>query len=1161
MPKEQLVFQQLSIRRLPGMSHGVQTYADFSPHINLIIGPNGAGKTSTAKTMLDLIWKKGSDETVAHGMVTLGGREWELTVDSRRAASTSNGLADALPGIPSLEGQKRYFLAAHDLVAAVDDDLARLVVTASTGYDLATADRTLRYGLGGITTNTGLYREYNGARKAYDELLASQEALNRHRGKLGELLLEKQEAERAGLMLQWDAKLLELLRARESLAEAKGQIETMPGVIAQLSGEEFNELTALTRQITDFGKRIDDKNGIISAAEGRIISLNLPETGLREGLLAELEGKISQLAGLEREILGDERTVAEAVSLEEAALKKLGWEPGDEDWEGVSWGDLDELDKALQQYHQHLSRKGAIEALVKAFDESRPVDNPAGAENLLLGIRALTAWLKEIREKGRKEAPLWSIWLLSGLAVLTVSAVMMLGKIGVVGVLLIIGAAILVYVAASRPRNASAGPDRRKEFELLGLDTFSDWTEAAVSDRLTELAGQLNAARWQQTVTSQVKVYRNELTVEQNELNKLLLLYDGLRAKLALVPGIPVDDIRSYDGMYWFVHNGVAWCERHAERLGFQTVQTKRVEQSRNLLREVNDLFAEALAGPVNDSVAATALRQRLDTARDVWRDAKTVIANARKDIEETLGQLQTVKDTAAELYAKVQVDAGSDEQVREICSKVVGYRLAVAQLERMAAVAEAYQTEVRTSPLFSTMGSEVESIQRPQVEERMKDLEIQAEKYDSISTEIESIRADIRLAEGGSTLEAALKQVDDSVADLEIEYDNRLAAATGRLLTNALKKQSDERDRPPVFRSADAMLSRITLGRYRLRLRDGDQPTFGAWDTVESQWKELRQLSSGTRIQLLLCVRLAFLEAQEETVSLPIMADELMSSSDPLRTRATMETLTEICREGRQIFYFAPQEDIVARWSAFLADKSDLSMKVFALTRQQNEAYGADLMPPTPNIAGAHLLGEVPLVDDLDHAAYGARLTPGRFDPMIDSPERLHIWYLFDDPHIVHALLKKGLNHWSQVASYVGASGTIEGLDTATMEDARAKASVLERFLELYRQGRNYPIDRSVLVKSGAVSDQYLDPMVEILERNGGDPVRLMDALEAGGVFRLSTKRKELLKAYLIDEGYISTDNRIDDQDIWVLLLAFISQTCISDESARGFIARVLGA
>ena len=97
--------------------------------------------------------------------------------------------------------------------------------------------------------------------------------------------------------------------------------------------------------------------------------------------------------------------------------------------------------------------------------------------------------------------------------------------------------------------------------------------------------------------------------------------------------------------------------------------------------------------------------------------------------------------------------------------------------------------------------------------------------------------------------------------------------------------------------------------------------------------------------------------------------------------------------------------------------------------------------------------------------------------------------------------------------------------------------------------------------MKSGAVSDQYVDPMVEILERDGGDPVRLMEALETGGVSRLSTKRKELLKAYLVEEGYISTDSRIDDEDIWVHLLAFISQTCISDETARGFIARVLGA
>src|SRR5258708_7043434 len=136
MPKEPLEFTLLSVRRMPGLPRGLPIYRDFAPHLNIIIGPNASGKSSTARTLRDLIWRHTDGQITAHGVAVLARREWELSVDGRKATSRLNGEEVPLPGIPAWEGRNRYTLAMHELLAADDGDLARQVVNASTGYDL-----------------------------------------------------------------------------------------------------------------------------------------------------------------------------------------------------------------------------------------------------------------------------------------------------------------------------------------------------------------------------------------------------------------------------------------------------------------------------------------------------------------------------------------------------------------------------------------------------------------------------------------------------------------------------------------------------------------------------------------------------------------------------------------------------------------------------------------------------------------------------------------------------------------------------------------------------------------------------------------------------------------------------------------------------------------
>jgi hypothetical protein len=145
-------------------------------------------------------------------------------------------------------------------------------------------------------------------------------------------------------------------------------------------------------------------------------------------------------------------------------------------------------------------------------------------------------------------------------------------------------------------------------------------------------------------------------------------------------------------------------------------------------------------------------------------------------------------------------------------------------------------------------------------------------------------------------------------------------------------------------------------------------------------------------------------------------------------------------------------------------------------------------------------------------------------------------------------------------VESFGEAGGISELVEKEAMDMAREKAAILARFQDLYRQGRARRIDRLVVERSDAVSPAFIDAVTELLEEVGGDPVRLLQALDAGDVGRFPSKKKDLLREFLLEEGFISDDQQLDEREIWVRLLAFVSRTKVSDEAARAFVAKVLG-
>jgi len=289
----------------------------------------------------------------------------------------------------------------------------------------------------------------------------------------------------------------------------------------------------------------------------------------------------------------------------------------------------------------------------------------------------------------------------------------------------------------------------------------------------------------------------------------------------------------------------------------------------------------------------------------------------------------------------------------------------------------------------------------------------------------------------------------------------------------------------------------------------------------------------------------------------LPLLADELLANSDDIRARAIIEALAEISRDGRQVFYFTAQSDEVARWQHFLDGKDDLSLKIVRLagTGEQDMTAVRGQRPAKP----LNLIDEVPAPEGMSHEEYRSLLSVPHFNIMTDQPESLHLWYLTGDDELLCRCLRTGIRYWGQLQSYLDV-GRIEGLTGEVSGKMEQKVRLLQKFLDLYRQGRPKPVDMDILRASGAVSDSHFEAVAAQLGKAGNDPVKLLDALRKGEVPRFLKSKVDDLEQYLTDRGYIDDQIPLETESIIVHMNAHISNLDIGRSEAQKFINRVAG-
>ena len=415
------------------------------------------------------------------------------------------------------------------------------------------------------------------------------------------------------------------------------------------------------------------------------------------------------------------------------------------------------------------------------------------------------------------------------------------------------------------------------------------------------------------------------------------------------------------------------------------------------------------------------------------------------------------------------------------------------------------------------------------QILDEKERLKGKAGELGKLSKKIASDEAILFAAESQRTIDEAFQQLSKNKAELEAELLEEEKKLLGGRIVKWVREESARSSDPEVLRYSNKVLSDITHGRYQLYVRSlGEELTFVVKDTQDDLEKELGVLSAGERVQVLLAVRLGFLQSSEkDSTSLPLILDEVLATTDDKRAVEIIDTILELVASGRQVFYLTAQRDEVRKWQNRLGDEKwrdkKIDYKQIELAHIRNSSN--DLAADFPN----HIDAPPDLPDpNLTYMEYGKRLSKmGKLKSLKSTLNlgRVDLFYLIENTGQLHALRKKSIDCWGPFKTFVIDKKTADEYGISEEEIVRfdERAIVIERLLKSSKIGRPDSVDRAVLKNASlGINEDKFHELSELAQEVEGEGDRLIMKLKGKKIKNWQTKNTEKLEDFFETHGYI---------------------------------------
>jgi DNA repair exonuclease SbcCD ATPase subunit len=1124
---------------MPGVEPPGLEIEDFSSGLNVIHGPNAAGKTTLARAFNSLLWsdRYAPDRAILEGTFWLEDDEWYVEYNAGRYRFQREGKPVDPPPLPAGDQADRYNLALHDLLQdeTTNRTFAEFIVRElSGGYDLAGAVETLGFD----DSPSGRGKTTSHAETAVESLREAREAmgeLDRQESERRRLEQELERVEEAQKRYEYFVQLKEWHEAREDYREQQRTLEQFPEVMEAVNGNETDQLEQLQEEIDKLERQKERAESNRDDAEHRLEGLDYPYEEDASDTLRELRTRFETLKDVERDIDDIEQDLEETRSKRANEAGNLGDEMSRKELESLDRAEYEELSDFAREYESVLNQLETYDQL-KSLLTGKEDDDLADLDTYKRGCDVLENWLANPPKASDGRTEFFS-------TPLVVASVFIAGLSVVSGFyihfaffgLLVVPVILHLWSRGIGDGSFSSGREgdfrtaAREEFDRLELEIHPDeWTTKNVRSVLDDLYEQRAQCHLQDRFR-EVWARRKD---EYEELKENRETLEEERNEVVDTYGFAPDDSRT---LYELTNRLSRWQDADSQVKGLEEKLENRREKRNRILNSLNEEFEKWDLQNADDSAEVNGRLETIESRINDYREARRQHEQAKQKLEEAQGQLPELRNDKESLYRELELEPGDEAGLRDLCDRYEEYRSERKERDRRQAVMENEYDGLETMGPYKP---DHENWDRSEIDRMIEDTRSEAEEYDDIREKITEIKTKIKEAKKSYEVEPAIAEKQRAMDALYEQFEEDCESMIGDVLCKYVRSVNTDRTMPAVFKRAREWLVRITSGRYELDVQRGDTPDFRVREKRTGEGKSLNELSSGTRVQVLMAVRLAFVEQGEKRAKLPLYMDESLANADDEKARIIIESTRELIQSGRQVFYFTAQGDEVAKWQAYAEDPN-----VIDLTEHRDRSLEGTVDVPDPQeVQGT--AAAVPTADGLTHEEYGEKLDVPPLDPR-QPMGAVHLWYLVEDPDVLQELLEKNLRRWGPFENFLGISSD-EILDTdgnKTLERVTQLGDATDAFIEHWRQGRNRRIDRSVLEQTDAVSDSFIDDVAELTEACNGDPEELVERLREGDVSGFRTAKMDELERYLKDNDYIDERDRLNDDVIRAAMIAELDE------------------
>ena len=1179
--------RRLSIHALPGIEPGF-TFEPANVGINLVVGPNAVGKSSLARALAYLLGSHPSDPPALSLEAELESDDarWRVSRNGSQIVWRRNGEIASRPALPGADRFGLFRLSVEQLLDADDDndrELAeRLWRELHGNFDLSRPriEITPRFARHEASQLSWVAGERRRVEREYDEL-------QRREAELPDLERRIGEAVEAGARREHLEHALELADAIDTRKEREAVLQGFPPGMERLRGDEIEQLEERGNAARALHEELRTRQRDLEAAETDLDRTGLAQASPPPEDVQGAEERLRRLGeqSVERSTVHAAWTEAGAALHDTAAQFNDGGEPPRLDADAFRRAEAIALPLVAAQ-----SRRRELEDQLELAGEAPEASE---IERRREGVEALRAWLAgNAAEPGGSRASgkpaRVALWVAFAIAVFAAIAAVVEGALiafaGALGALIAVGLTLFLQ-RARRPAARAPTEEARRRFADTGLATPPQWDEHAVRRHLREeVESRLNELTLQQKSAAGAERIAHQIRDSEETIENLEKQRTALAADIGFDPRAPVAEFQR------FVHLCVEWDRARArhvrERARLELLDAEVAESARLVGKFLGCWRAADSAAPDDSDERPDPIRLR--SAFDGLKRRLESAADARHRIRSCEAAIRSLKERVSENDAAVAslfVQAGVESRDRAALAgrldRLALWKEAKDALQGAGTEESLVRDRLAEQPALAALA---EGGERARLRAELETASREADEYTHLIQRQTEIRTRLDDAGKDRKLEQAAAEEDRARQDLEDKRDHALLAVATSTLLDDVERAFKVEHEPALLRRARKLFAEVTARAFDLEVRGGN--TFVAHDVGQEAPRALSELSSGTRMQLLLALRIAWIETLEQGgEALPLFLDEALTTSDETRFAAMAQSLERLAGTGggarngsghgvrgvedegwngdrdsieggdgagvrtaqrsgdesgveiradggagigrrRQIFYLSARRHEAALWQQATGARPaviDLAAVRFPPGEPPSEDYEVETPPSLPAPNGRSAEEFASVLG-----------VPPRLDPHRPAGG-VHLFHLLrDDLAQLHALM----DTW-----HIASVGQLEALlasDVARValpsgdlrSRLRKRCRVLRTWIELWRQGRGRPVDRGVLEQCPAVSATFIDRVAELASRMNGDGESLVRALRDGEVERFRLSKTDELEQWLAGEGYTDEQERLTGAD-----------------------------